>query len=549
MADKHNKHNNYAGKTFYLLELQSFLRTFYGFSSNKYSKDRVITAVLSDVVTLILKVISEYHPRYLFAVVYDMDDLDVMDGTHSYHCFDNQDFKAIHTATVLILKSLKVPFVKTTPKEYNSILSSQQSYLLSLGAKSVLISNDKLFYQMVSDHSVIVDPYINKFIDIAAVKDRFKVSPQLVPDIIGLVGSNVHGIQGVASIGEKAAIDLILRYGSLECVLENKHLIPKFGDKLALHEQEALASKKLAKFSALAVGTTPLLNLDALEFFLDDEAFQKALKSYGLGKLITEKFHGKSSYYSSSTLIVAAKPAVWPVLDRLDLNGTINNNIISKYGINDIPPTRTAFIYALVDPRAPKNFKYVGKTINTKDRLKSHISRASKRLTPKDEWLCQLQADGITPQIVILEEVGFRYECEWGDREHFFITYYFNKGFKLLNTLPGGPAFSVPSTSNGEFNYTMEQHMIDRLKLWLESPSHERSVKVWETKIALSFQHARIHGGIVCKYCGIHLPKIKLTPSNPLPFSDILPYPPISKRSLWVKEQELHEDGCNWWKG
>lgn len=535
-------------KIIYILELQGYFRTFYGFSSNKYPKERVVNAVLSDIVTLILKVVNSYHPCYLLAVAHDLDAYK-KEGNFSQPYFGSHGFREIYTAAISILQSLKVPTIKIHPDQYNATVATQYLTTLSLGASGVFISNDKLFYQLISDRSVVVDPYNNRTIDAAAVKERFRVSPQFVPDIFALTGSIEHNIRGVVSIGEKSAIDLISKYGSLENLLQNKHLIPKYGEKLALYENEAIESKNLATLSTLAVGTKSLFHLDELQFYPDNQGFQQTLEFYGLVKLLSEKFHGRSSYYSSSKLAAVAELTTWPVFERLDLKRTVTSNIINKYGIDNAStdPVKTAYIYALVDPRDAEKFKYVGKTVDPKIRLKDHINRACKRLTPKDEWLCQLQADGITPQLIILEILNFRYECEWGDREIYFIKYYFDQGFNLLNSLPGGPALSLSNPNGGESQYTWKQCMLDRLKLWLESPTHERSVKVWEAQIALSVQMAREHGGSICKYCGVYLP-INSTPLHSLPFTDILPFPPVSDKTLWPKEQERHVEGCKWWK-
>ncbi len=62
-------------------------------------------------------------------------------------------------------------------------------------------------------------------------------------------------------------------------------------------------------------------------------------------------------------------------------------------------------IYALIDPRFPKDFKYVGKTEVIKRRIGLHRSQAAKGKTKKDAWLRELKKEGIVVEYVVLEEM------------------------------------------------------------------------------------------------------------------------------------------------
>src|ERR1700752_2964447 len=52
--------------------------------------------------------------------------------------------------------------------------------------------------------------------DAAGVREKFGVSPQLIPDLLALVGDAADGYPGIAGIGNRTAATLLNRYGKIE---------------------------------------------------------------------------------------------------------------------------------------------------------------------------------------------------------------------------------------------------------------------------------------------------------------------------------------------
>jgi 5'-3' exonuclease len=52
--------------------------------------------------------------------------------------------------------------------------------------------------------------------DAAAIREKFGVSPQLIPDLLALVGDEADGYPGIAGIGGRTAAQLLNRYGPIE---------------------------------------------------------------------------------------------------------------------------------------------------------------------------------------------------------------------------------------------------------------------------------------------------------------------------------------------
>jgi 5'-3' exonuclease len=87
----------------------------------------------------------------------------------------------------------------------------------SQAEKICIWTPDKDLAQCVrTDRVVQVDRKTKAIRDAAAVRAKFGVAPELIPDYLALVGDSADGYPGIAGIGPKGAAGLIARYGRIE---------------------------------------------------------------------------------------------------------------------------------------------------------------------------------------------------------------------------------------------------------------------------------------------------------------------------------------------
>lgn len=103
--------------------------------------------------------------------------------------------------------------------------------------------------------------------------------------------------------------------------------------------------------------------------------------------------------------------------------------------MNKFAHTCAIVIYALTDPR-DEAVRYVGKTRNLKLRMYAH--KHDKRRTHKFFWLNSLFKEGLTPGVIILQELTTEAEEQWRDAEAFWINKYKAAGERLTNLMEGG---------------------------------------------------------------------------------------------------------------
>lgn len=97
------------------------------------------------------------------------------------------------------------------------------------------------------------------------------------------------------------------------------------------------------------------------------------------------------------------------------------------------------YIYTLSDPTTGE-VKYVGKTKDTKDRIRRHMSKDHLRdsWTSKNKWLLWLKNQGLKPEIEILDE-GDKENID--NLERYWIGQLKQWGYKLKNETEGGDGY------------------------------------------------------------------------------------------------------------
>ncbi|MEO7326214.1 MAG: 5'-3' exonuclease H3TH domain-containing protein [Dokdonella sp.] len=104
--------------------------------------------------------------------------------------------------------------------EADDLIGSAVTTMRRAGYRSVIVSADKDFGQLIEDDDEQWDPPRNLRWDGAGIKARLGVMPHQVADYLALTGDAVDNIPGVPGIGAKTAAILLHHFGTLEALLE-----------------------------------------------------------------------------------------------------------------------------------------------------------------------------------------------------------------------------------------------------------------------------------------------------------------------------------------
>ncbi|HSK14623.1 MAG TPA: DNA polymerase I [Gaiellaceae bacterium] len=135
--------------------------------------------------------------------------------------------------------------------EADDVIATLAARADAAGVKTCVVSTDRDAFQLCSENVCLMmtprgvaDVHVYTPERVVA---RYGVTPEQVPDFIGLKGDTSDNIPGVPGIGDKTAGQLVAQYGSLEAVLEHvDELSPARGKALREHADQARASKELA---------------------------------------------------------------------------------------------------------------------------------------------------------------------------------------------------------------------------------------------------------------------------------------------------------------
>src|SRR4051812_7816018 len=151
-----------------------------------------------------------------------------------------------------LVEAFGYPNIRVEGYEADDVIASLARQASEEGIPVMVVSGDRDVYQLVQDGIRVMTTSRGitdtRVYDREGVIDRYGVSPELVPDLIGLKGDTSDNIPGVPGIGDKTAAQLLQEFGSLEEVLANVDKISgaKRKQNLTEHAPDARVSKELA---------------------------------------------------------------------------------------------------------------------------------------------------------------------------------------------------------------------------------------------------------------------------------------------------------------
>src|SRR6266850_6017777 len=157
-----------------------------------------------------------------------------------------QQIPMVHAAC----EALGVPILTSERYEADDVIGTLTMKAAAAGYDVAIVTGDKDFYQLVGNGIKVFNPRDEgTWYDAEGVKEKFGVPPDLVVDVLALMGDTIDNIKGVPGIGEKGARELIATYGSLENLIahasEVKH--KRYREGLLANIDNARQSRELAR--------------------------------------------------------------------------------------------------------------------------------------------------------------------------------------------------------------------------------------------------------------------------------------------------------------
>ena len=128
--------------------------------------------------------------------------------------------------------------------EADDILGTLAAACEAAGGTTLLATGDRDSLQLVDDNTTVLLATNKETIsmDPAAIREKYGVEPQQLIDVKSLMGDSSDNIPGVPGIGEKTALALVAKFGTLENIyanLEDKAIKPGQRAKLSANRDKA----------------------------------------------------------------------------------------------------------------------------------------------------------------------------------------------------------------------------------------------------------------------------------------------------------------------
>ena len=167
-------------------------------------------------VTMLRKLLNEHKPEFI-AASFDLPGRTFRDDLVSdYKAFRApmpdelaEQIPMVHAAC----EALGVPILTSERFEADDVIGTLAEKAAAAGFDVAIVTGDKDFFQLVRDGIRVYNPKEEgTWYDAEGVKEKFGVPPELVVDVLALMGDSIDNIKGVPGIGEKGAKELIAQY-------------------------------------------------------------------------------------------------------------------------------------------------------------------------------------------------------------------------------------------------------------------------------------------------------------------------------------------------
>ncbi|MGX7927678.1 DNA polymerase I [Tsuneonella sp. HG094] len=204
-------------------------------------------------------------------------------------------FPLIRDAT----RAFSLPCIEVPNLEADDLIASYAREATRKGWDVTIVSSDKDLMQLVGKCAEgggcidMLDTMKNQRIDIPEVVEKFGVLPELVGDVLALMGDSVDNVPGIYGVGPKTATKLIQEYGNLTAALDAAlDMKPsKLKDRLIEGREMAELSRVLVQLKEDCDLPVPIDDMklegvppEPLAAFLAEHGFTSLLKRLDGGK-------------------------------------------------------------------------------------------------------------------------------------------------------------------------------------------------------------------------------------------------------------------------
>lgn len=149
-----------------------------------------------------------------------------------------------------IVRAFELPIYEIDGYEADDVIGTIAKQAGREGYEVLIVTGDRDSFQLIDEHINVLWAKAGTELvrmDVAAVQEKFGLTPAQIIEYKGLAGDASDNIPGVPGIGDKTATKLLQQWGTVENVIANLDKIGgKVGEKIAANVELARQSLRLA---------------------------------------------------------------------------------------------------------------------------------------------------------------------------------------------------------------------------------------------------------------------------------------------------------------
>ena len=207
-------------------------------------------------VIAMLKRLEKDYPNSKIAVIFDAKGKTFRDDIYSDYKAQRppmpDDLRSQVQPVYDIINAMGFPLLIIDGVEADDVIGTLTQQATEKGIDVVVSTGDKDMAQLVNEHVTLVNTMTETTLDIAGVKEKFGIPPELIIDFLALMGDKVDNIPGVPGVGEKSALALLQNLGGINAIYEDLEAVRTLAFRGAKTMPEKLAdNKEMADLSYL----------------------------------------------------------------------------------------------------------------------------------------------------------------------------------------------------------------------------------------------------------------------------------------------------------
>ncbi|MGR7923123.1 DNA polymerase I [Zobellella denitrificans] len=301
------------------------------------------------VVTNMLRSLHKQFPESRVAVVFDAKGKTFRNDMYADYKAHRppmpDDLRSQVEPIHAIIRAMGLPLLIEDGVEADDVIGTLARQATEQRLDVVISTGDKDMAQLVSDHVLLMDTMKNSFMDRDGVIEKFGVPPELIVDLLALVGDKVDNIPGMPGVGEKTALALLQGLGSIEDIAASPERIASLGfrgaktfaAKFLEHQEMVRLSRELATIKTdvtLEFGPAELQPGEP-----DKEALAALYREYEFKTLLEELERGEGKAESAEPAVPAPETDYQLVLEPAELDAWIERLQAAPYFAFDTETT------------------------------------------------------------------------------------------------------------------------------------------------------------------------------------------------------------------